>query len=689
MPKVTIDGIELEVAPGTTMLQACQQAGIEIPHFCYHERLNIAGNCRMCLVEVEKSPKPVASCAMPVAEGNVILTQSEKARKARHGVMEFLLINHPLDCPICDQGGECDLQDQAMAYGFDRGRFEEGKRAVRDKNFGPLVATSMNRCIHCTRCIRFLTEIAGVEELGATGRGEAMEITTYVEKALGSELSANIIDLCPVGALTSKPYAFIARPWELRKTESVDVLDAVGSNIRVDSRGAQVLRVLPRLNEEVNEEWLSDKSRFANDGLVHRRLDRPYVRRGGRLVEAEWREALELVADRLRAVPGERIAAIAGDLCDAEAMFALKELLGGLGAKSLDCRQDGAKLDAACRAAYLFNTTIAGIEAADLCLLVGSNPRWEAPLVNARLRKRYLRGGFRAAAIGPPLDLTYPVELLGEGGDVLNALAAGNHRWAESLRQAKAPMIVLGQGALARSDGARVLGAARAIAEACGMARPEWRGFNVLHRAAARVGGLDLGFLPGPGGRDVAGILEGCRAGAIEVLYLLGADELDLADTGSAFVIYQGHHGDRGAARADVVLPGCAYTEKDATYVNTEGRVQQGRRAVFPPGEAREDWAILRALSGALKQPLPFDSLRELRQKMRVAHPNFARIDEVVPAEWGAFGEAGPAEAAPFRYPIADFYRTDPVSRASPTMRQCSEAFGGRPDAQPRTGTHG
>jgi NADH-quinone oxidoreductase subunit G len=649
----------------------------------------IAGNCRMCLVEVEKSPKPVASCAMPVADGNVIHTQSEKARKARHGVMEMLLINHPLDCPICDQGGECDLQDQAMAYGFDRGRFEENKRAVRDKDFGPLVATSMNRCIHCTRCIRFLTEIAGVEELGATGRGEEMEITTYVEQALGSEMSANIIDLCPVGALTSKPYAFTARPWELHKTESVDVLDAVGSNIRVDARGAQILRVLPRLHEEINEEWISDKTRFAVDGLVRRRLDRPYVRRNGSLVPAEWREALDLVADRLKGAPGERIAAIAGDLCDAEAMFALQELLGRLGSTNLDCRQDGAKLDPGCRAGYLFNTTIAGIEQADACLLVGTNPRREAALVNARLRKRHLQGGFRVAAIGPALDLTFPVEMLGEGGEAVNALAGGTHPWAEILRGAKVPMIVLGQGALARPDGARVLGSARAIAESLGIVRPDWNGFNVLHRAAARVGGLDLGFVPGPGGRDVAGILEGCRTGAIEVLYLLGADELDLPATGSAFVVYQGHHGDRGAARADVVLPGAAYTEKDGSYVNTEGRVQLGRRAVFPPGEAREDWTILRALSGAVGRPLPFDSLSELGRRMRTAHPALAAIDRVLPAAWGDFGETGPVGPESFLYPIADFYRTDPISRASATMAQCSELFGGHADTAPRTGTHG
>src|SRR5437868_6801237 len=480
-------------------------------------------------------------------------------RKAREGVMEFLLINHPLDCPICDQGGECDLQDQAMTFGVDASRYQENKRAVEDKYIGPLVKTVMNRCIHCTRCVRFTTEVAGVSELGLIGRGEDAEITTYLEKAMSSELQGNVIDLCPVGALTSKPYAFNARPWELEKTESIDVMDAVGSNIRVDSRGPQVLRVLPRVNEAVNEEWISDQTRYAIDGLVRRRLDRPYIGRE-RKREVDWREAIELVAERLKKVPGERIGAIAGDLCDAEAMFALKEFLTGRGATSLDCRQDGARLDTRHRAAYLFNTTIAGIENADACLLVGTNPRWEAPLVNARLRKRYLHGGFRVAAIGPAHDLTFPVERLGEGGEALNAVARGEGAWAEVLRAAKAPMIVLGQGALARFDGARVLGAGRAIAETFGMIRPEWNGFNVLHRAAARVGGLDLGFVPGPGGRDVAGILEGCRSGAIELLYVLGADEIDLPDTGLAFVVYQGHHGDRGAGRADVVLPGCAYT---------------------------------------------------------------------------------------------------------------------------------
>src|SRR5665213_2445129 len=412
MPKLTINGQAIEVPPGTTVLQAAQQAGFEVPHFCYHRRLAIAGNCRMCLVEQEKAPKPIASCAMPAADGMVIHTDSEKAKKARHGVMEFLLINHPLDCPICDQGGECDLQDQAMAYGFDRCRYHENKRAVPEKNFGLLVETHMTRCIHCTRCIRFLTDIAGVAELGATGRGEDMEIGTYIERALGSELSGNIIDLCPVGALTSKPFAFTARSWELRKTESIDVLDAVGSNIRIDSRGARILRVLPRLNEAVNEEWLSDKGRFAVDGLARRRLDRPYIRRGGRLVEADWREAIELVAEKLKSAPGERIAAIAGDLCDLESMYALKTLVGGLGATSLDCRQDGAQLGGGNRPGYLFNTGIAGIEHADRVLLIGTNPRHEAPIVNARMRKRYLAGGFKAAAVGPKFDSTFPIEWL-------------------------------------------------------------------------------------------------------------------------------------------------------------------------------------------------------------------------------------------------------------------------------------
>jgi len=689
MPKLTINGAAVEVPPGTTVFQACQQAGVEVPHFCYHQRLSIAGNCRMCLVEIEKSPKPVASCCMPAADGMVVHTESERARKARHGVMEFLLINHPLDCPICDQGGECDLQDEAMAYGFDRGRYHEMKRAVEEKDFGPLVATEMNRCIHCTRCVRFLTEVAGVEELGATSRGEHMEIGTYVERALSSELSANIIDLCPVGALTSKPYAFVARPWELAKTESIDVLDAVGSNIRVDSRGAQVLRILPRLNEDVNEEWLNDKSRFAVDGLTRRRLDKPFIRKNGKLVEATWREAFDAIAARLKGVAGGRIAAIAGDLVDAESMLALKELMGALGSPNLDCRQDGAALDPTCRAGYLFNTSIAGIDRADLCLLIGSDPRREAALINARLRKRWLQGRFKLGAIGPALDLTYPVTMLGSGPDALDALIAGTHSWAETLKSAKAPMLILGQGALRRRDGAAILARARKLAETYGFVREGWNGFNVLHIAASRVGGLDLGFVPGTGGRDLRGILDGAAKGEIDVVYLLAADEIDISRLGSAFVIYQGHHGDAGAHRADVILPGTAYTEKDGTYVNTEGRAQQARRAVFPPGDAREDWAILRALSDVLGRKLPFDSLGQLRQRLAAASPCFAAIDQIVPAAWGGFGKDGPVDAQPFAYPIADFYRTDAITRASPTMAACAESAAARSAGTRKTGTHG
>src|SRR5580658_3191921 len=574
MTKIIIDGKELDVPAEYTLLQACEAAGAEIPRFCFHERLSIAGNCRMCLIEVKGGPpKPTASCAMsvrdlragPKGEPPVVETNSPMARKARHGVMEFLLINHPLDCPICDQGGECDLQDQAMAYGVDTSRYHENKRAVENKYIGALVKTSMNRCIHCTRCIRFATEIAGAPELGATGRGEDMEIGTYIEHALTSELSGNIIDLCPVGALTSKPYAFVTRSWELRKTESIDVLDAVGANIRVDSRGPQVLRILPRLNEDVNEEWLGDRGRFAVDGLMKRRLDRPYVRRDGKLAEASWAEAFAAIAARLEGVAGERIAAIVGDLCDAESMLALKDLMTALGSPHLDCRQDGAKLPAGPRGAYVFNTGIAGIDEADVCLLIGTNPRWEAALVNARLRKRYLRGGFKAFNIGPKLDLTFPVTQLGLGPEVLTDLADGNHSWIETLKAAKHPMLIIGQGALARPDGAEILGLARQLAENAGLVREDWNGFNVLHLAAARVGGLDLGFVPGEGGRDVAGILEGAGSGAIEIVYLLGADEIDTSKLGSAFVIYQGHHGDAGAARADVVLPGSAYTEKDGT----------------------------------------------------------------------------------------------------------------------------
>jgi len=686
MPKLTIDGTEIEVENGLTVLQACEIAGKEIPRFCYHERLTIAGNCRMCLVEMERSPKPIASCAMPVGEGMVIHTNTPGVRKARQGVMEFLLINHPLDCPICDQGGECDLQDQAMAYGFDRSRFEENKRAVADKDFGPLIETHMTRCIHCTRCIRFSTEIAGVDVLGATGRGEHMEVGTYVEQAVASELSGNIIDLCPVGALTSKPYAFNARSWELSKTESIDVMDAVGSNIRIDSRGGAVMRVLPVLNEEINEEWISDKTRFACDGLRRQRLDQPYVRRAGKLVPASWPEAFEAIAERVRATTGDRIAAIAGDLADCEAMAALGDLMDALGAPHVDCRQDGARLGTASRAGYVFNTTIQGVEQADACLLVGTNPRWEAPMVNARLRKRALAGGFRIGGIGPAPDLTYPAEHLGAGPRTLTEIVSSEHPFRAVLDSAERPMLILGPGAVARADGAGIVAIARQIAEATGMTDGNWNGFNVLHRAASRVGGLDLGLVPRPEGRDVAGIVDGAASGAIEILYLLGADEIDMSGLGGAFVIYQGHHGDAGAERADVVLPGAAYTEKDATYVNTEGRVQRTRRAIFPPGDAREDWRILRALSDVLGHRLAYNDLDQVRARMREINPVFGGVGVVERANWIAFGDDDELDAAPFELPIDNFYMTDPISRASETMAACTQTFMGGDER--KTGTH-
>ncbi len=704
MPKLIIDGKEMEFDASLTLLQACEQAGAEIPRFCYHERLSVAGNCRMCLVEWVGSPKPQASCALqvkdlpPNKDGTParINTNTPLVQKAREGVMEFLLINHPLDCPICDQGGECDLQDQAIAYGRAAyNRFWENKRAVEDKYMGPLVKTIMTRCIQCTRCIRFATEVAGVPDLGATGRGEDMEITTYLEKALGSELSANVIDLCPVGALTSKPYAFTARPWELKKTESIDVMDALGSNIRVDSRGREVMRVLPRTHEGINEEWISDKTRYACDGLKRQRLDTPYIRKAGKLVPASWAEAFSAIAAKLKSARPEKIAAIVGDLAAAEEVKALKDLMQRLGVKNLDCRQDGAKIGAKengfPREGYLFNTTIAGIEAADALLLIGTNPRWEAAVLNARIRKTWLAGNLKIANVGAAYDLTYPVQQLGTSAGVLEAIANGSHDFAKVLKDSKRPMLIVGQGALARRDGAAILKLAAKIASATGMIGPKgtaaeggWNGFNVLHTAAARVGALDLGFLPGQGGRDVAGILDGAAKGDIELVYLLGADEIDTAKLGKAFVVYQGTHGDAGAHRADVVLPGAAYTEKSGLYVNTEGRVQLANRASFPPGEAKEDWAILRALSDAVGQKLPYDSIEDLRAAIIKAAPHFATRD-VAPAQpgadpaiWNAIGETGAIDTSlPLKSPISDFYLTNPIARASETMAECSRIYVG------------
>ena len=675
MSKIVIDGKEIDVPAEYTLLQACEAVGAEIPRFCFHERLSIAGNCRMCLVEVKGGPpKPTASCAMavkdlrpgPNGEPPVVLTSSPMARKARKGTMEFLLINHPLDCPICDQGGECDLQDQAMAYGADSSRFSENKRAVEDKYIGALVKTSMNRCIQCTRCVRFVTEVAGVPELGAIGRGEDMEITSYLEHALTSELQGNVVDLCPVGALTSKPTAFHARPWEYAKTESIDVMDALGSAIRVDSRGREVVRILPRVNDAINEEWVSDKTRHVVDGLKAQRLDRPHVRVDGRLRPVSWAQAFAAVASKVAAASPSRIGAIVGDLATVEEMFALKSLLAKLGSPNIDCRQDGSRLHPKFgRASYLFNSTIAGIEQADAILIVGSNPRHEAAVLNARIRKRWLKSGAPIGVVGPRVDLTYKYNYLGAGPETLAQVL---DKPQEGVAK---PMMIMGAAAFARPDGVAVLASLAKAALAAGVAKDGWNGFNVLHTVASRVGGLDLGLVPGEGALDAPAM---AKANALDVLINLGADEIDIEP--GAFVVYVGTHGDRGAHRADVILPGAAYTEKSGIYVNTEGRPQFAERAVFPPGDAREDWSILRALSDPLGAKLPFDSLTQLRAALAVAYPFLVRFDAVAPADAGVFssiaGLGGAVDKAPFVPAVPDFYFTNPIARASRVMAECS-----------------
>ena len=674
MPIAKVNGVEVEFEPGMTVLQVAELAGAEIPRFCYHERLSIAGNCRMCLVEVKPGPpKPQASCALPAAANQEIFTNTPMVKKAREGVMEFLLINHPLDCPICDQGGECDLQDQSMGFGRDGTRYIENKRAVEEKFMGPLIKTVMTRCIQCTRCVRFITEVAGQSEIGLISRGEDVEITTYLEAAVTSELSGNVIDLCPVGALTSKPYAFNARPWELKKTESVDVMDAMGAAIRVDARANAVLRVLPRVNDDINEEWISDKTRYACDGLSRQRLDQPYVRVGGKLKPATWPEAFAAIAAKVKATTPERIGVIAGDLQDVESMKAALDLFKGLGVKNLDCRQDGARIGAGPRESWLFNSTFAGLDQADAVLLIGTNLRLEAPVLNARLRRNWIARDVKVGMVGERADLTYPYEHLGAGPASLASLIKDGGSFANLLKDAKKPAIIIGAGALARDDGDAVLALAAEAAGAFGVVAGDWNGFNVLHGAASRVGGLDLGFVPGEGGLAA---LDQVKAGALDVLFLLGADEIDLSAT-DAFVVYQGSHGDAGAHRADVILPGAAYTEKDALYVNTEGRVQMGWRAVFPRGQAREDWAILRALSERLDAKLPYDSLAQLRAKLFADHPTFGAIDyapgaTVAAMDLALVGVKGEVADAPFASPVKDFYFTNAIARASVTMAECS-----------------
>ena len=663
--KVNIDGHEVEVDGAMTLIQACEEAGIEVPRFCYHERLSIAGNCRMCLVEVVGGPpKPAASCAMqvrdlrpgPEGQAPVVKTNSPMVKKAREGVMEFLLINHPLDCPICDQGGECDLQDQAMAYGVDFSRFREPKRATEDLDLGPLVETHMTRCISCTRCVRFTTEVAGIHQMGQTGRGEDAEITSYLGETLNSNMQGNIIDLCPVGALVSKPYAFTARPWELTKTESIDVMDALGSNIRVDTKGREVMRFLPRNHDGVNEEWISDKTRFVWDGLRRQRLDKPYVRIDGKLKPASWGEALQAAA---KAIKGARkVAGVVGDLAPTEAAFALKSLVEGHGG-AVECRADGAKLPAGNRSGYVGSASIEDIDTAEAIMLIGCNPRDEAPVLNARLRKAWSRGA-NVGVVGPEVDLTFDHAHLGTGPAALTELLAKDHSDVAD----KPSLIIVGQGALAREDGAAVLAAAQALADATKSK------FLVLHTAAGRVGAMDVGATTDGG---ITAALDGA-----DVVYNLGADEGDIP--AGPFVIYQGSHGDRGAHRADVILPAAAYTEENGLFVNTEGRPQLAMRASFAPGEAKENWAILRALSGELGAPLPYDSLAQLRQALVKTVPHLKKIDEVAQNEWTREAE-GKMTDVPFARAISEHYLTNPIARASQLMGELAANAKARQDA--------
>ena len=671
MPKLTINGVSVEVEQGTSILQAAEQVGVEIPRFCYHDKLSVPANCRMCLVEVKGGPpKPVASCAMVCSDGMEVETDSDMVHNARKGVMEFLLINHPLDCPICDQGGECDLQDQAMGYGYDRSRYAEAKRSVNDKELGPLVKTVMTRCIQCTRCVRFDDEIAGCGELGLMNRGEDVEIDTYTGQPLTSELSGNLIDICPVGALTSKPYAFMARPWELDKHESIDVSDAVGSNIMLHTRGREVMRVLPRLNEDINEEWIHDKARFAVDGLKKRRLDRPYLRVDGQLQQVDWAQALDSLAAKLQPLKGSQIAALAGDLCALEDVVALKDMMGKMGSKNLECRVDGAEFDVSSRAGWLFNTTIAGMDDADAILLIGTNPRSEAAMLNARIRRNWVERRIPIAAIGEEWDSNFPVEMLGTGPDDLKKLIKARSGFAKTLKNAKRPMLILGMGALQRTDGLAIQALAKKAAESFGMITDDWNGFNVLHHAAGRVGALEVGFTPAKG-FDLSGM---------KAVWLLNTDT-DMIDQISpdAFLIYQGHHGDAAAGRADLILPGASYAEKDGLYVNTEGRVQMARKASSPPGQAKEDWKIIRAFSELYGKTLPYDSLSQLRDRIAKEWPHLSPYEAILPALWSDFGgEETHVTDAPFAAPVLDFYQTDVIARASDTMAECSSTYTNR-----------
>ncbi len=676
MIKLLVDGKDVEVEEGSTVMQACEDSGAEIPRFCYHEKLSIAGNCRMCLVEMEKSPKPIASCAMPATNGMVVYTNTEKVKKAREGVMEFLLINHPLDCPVCDQGGECDLQDQSLYFGNSKSRFSENKRSVKDKNFGPLIKTVMTRCIHCTRCVRFMDEMAGVHQIGALNRGEDMEISSLLHNGISNELSGNIIDLCPVGALTSKPYAFSARSWELEHTESIDVLDAVGSNIRVDHFGGVVKRILPIRNDSINQEWLADKARFSYDGLLQQRLDRPYIRKNGKLVPVSWEEALKVAGKKLKSANNKNFASVSGPYVDIETLVSAKDLFKKLNLNNIDCRYDSSKVPSKYRSDWILNTGIEGLDNIDSLLLIGCDLKREAPVLCSRIRQRWLTGELSIMGLGVTNDL--PFKLKDIGSDLRQLLnASENSLISKFFSKSDYPLVLIGNACLTREDGETLHGIAKGIAERVNAIRDDWLGFGVLQTSASRVGAMDVGFVPNNKGKDTAAILKALNKNEIEILYLIECDELNLNNTGDAFIIYQGHHGDKGAAKADVVFPTSAYTEKDSLFVNIEGRPQFTRKAVQSPGLSKDGWKVFRALSDTLKLSLDYNSHEQLLNRIFLEWQHLSKIGEKSKGKWfnNNLKEHIFANDYLDSSQLSDYYLSCSLTRASKTMAECSLAF--------------
>ena len=665
MPKITINNKEIEFEEGMTVLQACELTGVEIPRFCYHEKLSIAGNCRMCLVEMEKSAKPIASCAMPATDGMKIKTNTSFVEKARKGVMEFLLANHPLDCPVCDQGGECDLQDQSMFYGLDNSRYTENKRQVKEKHMGPLIKTQMTRCIHCTRCVRFATEVAGIPELGAIGRGEDMEITTYLEKSMESELSANVIDLCPVGALTSKPYAFEARPWELKKTESIDVMDAVGSNIRVDTYNWEVKRVLPRVNEDINEEWISDKTRYACDGLLKQRLDNPYIRENGKLRKSSWDEAFKLLIKKIKSTHPNEVAGLVGDLADLEMIYSFKTFFNKcIGSTNLESRHDRIFINPKERINYIFNSSINGIEESDLILLVGTNPRLEATILNARIRKSYQKNAVDIFSIGDPGDLTYPYKFLGSNTSIIKEITEGSHKISEKIKNCKKPIIIIGESALYGQTGEYIFESIKSFLFKNNFIRKDWNALNILSQQAAKVGAIDLGIYSINENNNFE-FFDKLEKNEFKLLYLLGADISNIKKE-NKFIVYQGSHGDKGAEIADIILPGAAYTEKNGLFVNLEGKLQNSYKASYPPGIAKEDWVIFKELANIMKKTLEFENEKDLRECI------YKNINDNRFKDNTEIKEINFVEDQISIKPI-DYYYTNSIARSSKVMSECRQ----------------